>query len=121
MNESTQVNADIEESKIVESELVEKQFENLVGLVEGIISYYERTYGDLPDEDCGCEEQEPTPWTFITLCILLYPLVLLVCSINIVIGFILHIPVFYELINKLNDIGIALNCGWAWSGWPLIQ
>jgi hypothetical protein len=66
------INADVKEPDIVESELVEEKFENLVGLVEGIISNYERTYGPLPDEDCGCELEETSLWPYPVICIVLF-------------------------------------------------
>ena len=64
------INADVKEPEPVSIE--EKQFENLVGLVKGIISYYERTYKDLPDEDCGCELDDTSIWPFPVICTVLF-------------------------------------------------
>ena len=98
------INADVKEQDIVEPELVEEKFEKLVGLVEGVISYYERTY---EASDCGCELEEPTPWQYPVICTLL---------------FILNFPtviLFFMTMGAINlgqiivDFAEELDCRWA--------
>ena len=103
------INANMKESEIIEPEAVEKKFEKLVGLVEGIISYYERTY---ETSDCGCEEQEPTPWSFPVICLILYPLFALTHMLNA-----FQLILFREIVvdftvGRLNDILESLNCSY---------
>ena len=108
------INADVREQEIVEPLIVvEEQFEKLIGLVEGIITYYERTYGPLPDEDCGC--QDIVEWHFPFICLLLYPPAYISAYICIIFGLIFgtYIPFILKVVNKLLDIGESLNCFWA--------
>lgn len=110
------INADVNKPEIIEPEVVEDKFEKLIGLVEGIISYYERTYEPLSDEDCECEEQEPTPWSYPIICtLLLFPYVILLpinLFFNIVTGG--AIPLFGNILTKIVEITEALNCYQNW-------
>jgi hypothetical protein len=106
------INADVQEPITIEPELVEQKFENLVGLVEGIISYYERTYGPMPDDDCGCEDIEPTPWPFPALCTLLVIPYILLAPINLVFVMAFGIPIFGNFIVGLLELAASLNCYW---------
>jgi len=75
------INADMKEPDIGTISIdtineIELQQQKLLKLAESYITYYERTYGQLPKSDCDCEEQETTEWTFYVLCALIYPIVL---------------------------------------------
>ena len=108
------INADVKEPEIVEPELVEAKFENLIVLVEGVISYYERTYGPFPDEDCGCEEKGTTEWKFPFICFLLFTPYYYCFLITVVFGLNwgFYFPNILKLLEKFLDIGDSLNCFW---------
>jgi hypothetical protein len=108
------INADVQEPDIVESELIEERFENLVGLVEGIISYVERTYGPLPDEDCGCELEETNLWPFPIICTVIFILNWPFFILFFLSRFQIEIRFF---INIAQDFG----CWWAGPPYPLVD
>lgn len=99
------INAGVKEQVIIESELVVNKFENLLGLIEGIISYYERSDGPLPDEYCGCDIAE-FEWRFPGLCTLI--LILLIPTVYIWAN--TGNPIFEDFLFKLIDITFDLDC-----------
>lgn len=97
------INADVKEPDIVEPELVEKKFENLVGLAEGVISYYERTY---ETSDCGCEIKETIPWKYPVICTVLYGIFIFFMTLFVM-------GMRLDIVYKLDNLGDKLNCYWS--------
>ena len=49
-----------------------QQGQNILKLINGILSYIKLKYGPIPDDDCGCEETL-SDREFLIICELLYP------------------------------------------------
>jgi hypothetical protein len=110
------INADVKEKEIIEPEVVEKRFEKLVGLVEGIISYYERTYETLVDEDCGCVTVNNNITLFRCYFLLLRWLILTILWLQMGV-FMVKLGLFDNLLlvviwrlDKLDETFNSLNC-----------
>jgi hypothetical protein len=70
----------------------------------------------MPDEDCGCEDEAPTPWSFPVICtLLIFPYVILL-PINLFFNFLTGgaIPLFANILTKIVDTTEALNCYQHW-------
>ena len=63
----------------------------------------------LKDSECDCENEKDINWSFLVLCILLYPLLI----VSVILLFLLHYYPFYEFMEALAK---ELNCFWAQPG-----
>lgn len=80
---------------------------------EFIRNYIEKNF----DEDCDCEEQETTAWSFPIICGLLYPLAIL-SWVMFYIPMLIFGPNWPGIIGAffymtMKNIGTTLNCNWA--------
>jgi hypothetical protein len=110
------LNADVVESKTTIS-VEETQFENLVGLVEEIISYYERTYGSLSDEDCGWNIRPRIEFPSPVICTLLFPIAF-ISWIGYFIPLVIFGPGEVGVIGEafyvfMKAVGEYFNCIWS--------
>ncbi len=99
------INADVKEQESIEPEVKDRKYEKLVGLVEGIISYYERIISEMPDEDCRCDIAE-FKWRFPGLCTLILITLIPIVYIWANSGN----PFFEDFLFKLINITFDLDC-----------
>lgn len=83
--------------------------EKLVGLVEGIISYYEKNFGPIPDKDCGCGIANTT-WRYPVFCSFLF---FLYFFTGMLVAYDLDFAFLWVISAELMQyFGPRLNCWW---------
>ena len=112
------ITADVKEQDVEEVVIdeINDWEQRLIGLVEEIISSYERTYGSIisPDEDCGCENEDTSGWNFPVLCLILYPIY---CFLWVIVAICIlqfnYFPYFLGFLGTvIAIIASTINCFW---------
>jgi len=113
------INADVKEPDVGTISIdtideIELQQQKLLKLAESYISYYERTNGPLPDEDCGCELEETSLWPFPVICIVLFVL-------NWPFFILFFLSKFTFQWFPFGYIAQDIGCWWAGPPYPLVD